>query len=437
MSQHLSSGTHTDFADGGTVGGVAWALMKRFLDRLIADGELTVEVPGGRIARFGDRSRFDCAVGVKVHTGAAALAIAANPLLKVGECYMNGTLSLTRGDLSDLMAIAFRNLNADRGTAWMRWLYKWRRVTRRIAQHNPIDIARKNVAHHYDLSDALYRTFLDGDRQYSCAYFPTEDATLEAAQLAKKRHLAAKLDLRPGQTVLDIGCGWGGLALYLARVCDVRVVGVTLSEEQHKVAVARAAEAGLTDRVDFRLQDYRTVPERFDRIVSVGMFEHVGVNHYREFFRRVKALLAPDGVALLHAIGSAAGPHGGNPWLAKYIFPGGYPPALSEVLPHIEDADLYVTDVEILRRHYADTLAHWRRRFHAAWDDVAALYDTRFCRMWDFYLAGCESAFRHGDQMVFQIQMAHGNDSVPIRRDYIAQAEDRLAEREIAVGQTG
>ena len=247
---------------------------------------------------------------------------------------------------------------------------------------------------------------------------------MEEAQLAKKRHIAAKLCLdRPDLTVLDIGCGWGGLALTLARDHGARVTGITLSREQLTEARSRAAAEGLQDRVSFELLDYRAVDRRFNRIVSVGMFEHVGVNHYRTFFEFVASCLQPDGVALLHAIGRSDGPGFTNPWIAKYIFPGGYCPALSEVLPSVERSGLFATDIEVLRLHYAETLRHWRRRFAANRDAIASLYDERFCRMFEFYLCGAELSFRHEGSMVFQIQMAHDQTAVPLTRDYIAAAQ--------------
>jgi cyclopropane-fatty-acyl-phospholipid synthase len=280
------------------------------------------------------------------------------------------------------------------------------------------------VAHHYDLSGRLYSLFLDRDRQYSCAYFPRGDETLEEAQIAKKRHIAAKLCLdRPDVTVLDIGSGWGGLALTLARDYGARVTGVTLSTEQLAESRARTVAEGLEDRVSFKLLDYRAVDRKFDRIVSVGMFEHVGVGHYREFFDTVARALNPDGVALLHAIGRSDGPGFTNPWIAKYIFPGGYCPALSEVLPRVEKSTLIATDIEVLRLHYAETLRNWRRRFAANRDTITSLYDERFCRMFEFYLCGAEIAFRREGHMVFQIQLAHRQTAVPLTRDYITAFE--------------
>jgi cyclopropane-fatty-acyl-phospholipid synthase len=310
-------------------------------------------------------------------------------------------------------------------TAMMRWSYRLQRWLRVLEQYNPIGKAQKNVAHHYDLRGELYDFFLDSDRQYSCAYFRTGNESLEIAQADKKLHIASKLLLKPGQRVLDIGSGWGGMGLYLARSFDVDVTGVTLSREQHGMSNRRAAEAGIADRVRFKLIDYREEPGRYDRIVSVGMFEHVGSAHYFEYFTKVKELLADDGVMLLHSIGRMEPPGGTNTWLRKYIFPGGYTPALSEVLAAIEKAGLWVTDIEVLRLHYAETLRLWRERFLANREQIKNLagYDDRFCRMWEFYLAGCEVAFRYMNQMVFQIQITRRQDAVPLTRDYMASGE--------------
>jgi cyclopropane-fatty-acyl-phospholipid synthase len=301
-----------------------------------------------------------------------------------------------------------------------------RYLSRRIRQFNPRPRARRNVAHHYDLDGQLYALFLDADRQYSCAYFETADQSLDDAQLAKKRHLAAKLLVSPERRVLDVGCGWGGLALYLGELCDARVTGITLSEHQLALARVRAAEKGLSDKVEFHLRDYRDVAGKFDRIVSVGMFEHVGVGFYDRFFQKCAALLDDDGVMLLHSIGRSEGPGITNPWIAKYIFPGGYIPALSEVLPAVERAGLLVTDIEILRLHYAETLKAWRERFLAHREQAERLYDQRFTRMWEFYLAASEMAFREQAMMVFQLQVTKRQGIVPMTRDYIAREEARL-----------
>ncbi len=295
------------------------------------------------------------------------------------------------------------------------------RAGKRFGQINPAHRARRNASHHYDLGGGLYKLLLDADMQYSCAYFRHHDDTLEAAQAAKKRHIAAKLVLdRPGLRVLDIGCGWGGMALTLARDYGADVTGITLSAEQLEVARARADQAGLAGRVRFELLDYRAVPLTFDRIVSVGMFEHVGVNHYRQFFDVVQRCLEPDGVALIHAIGRSHGPKATNPWIRKYIFPGGYSPALSEVLPAVEKSGLIATDIEIIRIHYARTLALWRENFARNREAVTARYDERFMRMFEFYLSGAELAFRRTGHMVWQLQLARQQSAVPLTRDYLA-----------------
>jgi cyclopropane-fatty-acyl-phospholipid synthase len=353
-----------------------------------------------------------------------------DPELAFGELYMNGAIEVTQGTLLDAVQVALRNLAQEGEARWMTFLRNTRTALRAFEQRNNMFRARRNVAHHYDLDARLYDLFLDADRQYSCAYFEHPDATLDDAQLAKKRHIAAKLLIEDGQSVLDIGCGWGGMGLYLARLCGARVTGVTLSDEQLAIARRRAAESGLANPPDFRLQDYRDVPERYDRIVSVGMFEHVGLGYYDVFFRKVASLLRDDGVALLHTIGRPDMPCATNPFIAKYIFPGGHLPTLSEVTPCIERAGLMITDIEVLRLHYAETLKAWRERFNAHREEIARIYDERFCRMWEFYLVGSEATFRLGQSVVFQIQLTKRVDSVPITRDYIGEAEARLRARE-------
>jgi cyclopropane-fatty-acyl-phospholipid synthase len=345
------------------------------------------------------------------------------PRLSVPEAYMDGTLTVEEGSLYDFIDLLVSNDAALPRAPIMRLSEAAGRLVRRLHQYNPVPRARRNVAHHYDLSDQLYELFLDRDRQYSCAYFGAPGDDLDTAQENKKRHIAAKLLLRPGHKVLDIGSGWGGLALYLADECGVDVTGLTLSEEQHKVATRRAGAAGLGDRVRFHLRDYREETGRYDRIVSVGMFEHVGVNQYPVFFRQLSELLAPDGVGLLHSIGRMDGPGTTNPWLRKYIFPGGYSPALSEVVPQAESARLWITDIEILRLHYAETLRAWRRRFEQNRERIRALYDERFCRMWEMYLVGAELAFRRDRHLVMQMQLAKTVDTVPLTRDYMIDWE--------------
>ena len=406
------------------------AAFKAFLRRLVRKGRLEVETADGGVETFGDG--VGPPLGVKLLDGAAERRLMLNPALSLGELYMDGRLAITKGGLYDLLELGARNLAELEGEPWAKALNKARLAFRSLHQRNDRRRAKRNVASHYDLDQRLYNLFLDSDRQYSCAYFEYPSQSLDDAQTAKKRHLAAKLLPKDGATALDIGCGFGGLALYLAGVAGARATGVTLSEEQFAVATRRAREAGLADRVEFRLQDYRDVGERFDRIVSVGMFEHVGVNRYDEFFTKVRGLLKDDGVMLLHSIGRNSVPGVTNAWIRKYIFPGGYIPSLSEVLPAIERAGLYVTDIEILRLHYADTLRAWRERFMARRDEAKKLYDERFCRMWEFYLAGAETAFRVDAHMVFQIQLAKRQEVVPLTRDYIPEREAELRRREAA-----
>jgi cyclopropane-fatty-acyl-phospholipid synthase len=339
---------------------------------------------------------------------------------------MDGTVLIEQGSIADVLGVVLDQCAGGRPPFWARTQWLLRYLYRRLKQFNPPQRARRNVAHHYDLDGQLYALFLDADRQYSCGYFETPDQSLDDVQLAKKRHLAAKLLIAPGQRVLDIGSGWGGLALYLAELGRGQVTGITLSEEQLALARVRANEKGLSGNVEFRLQDYRNVTDKFDRIVSVGMFEHVGVGFYDAFFRKCRALLDDDGVMLLHSIGRSEGPNVTNPWIAKYIFPGGYIPALSEVLPAVERAGLLVTDIEILRLHYAETLKAWRERFLAHREQVERLYDARFVRMWEFYLSASEMAFREQAMMVFQMQLTKHQGVVPMTRDYIVREETRL-----------
>jgi cyclopropane-fatty-acyl-phospholipid synthase len=403
-------------------------LASHVLRLLIAEGRLTVVDAAGRRHVF--EGQPGPAVTVRLHDRSLHHRLLLNPKLAIGEAYMDGTLTIEDAGLYDLVDLLALNLAAYENRPSRRFANEIQRVLRVIHTHNPMHRARRNVAHHYDLSGALYDLFLDRDRQYSCAYFTPDTETLEEAQENKKLHLAAKLLLKSGQRLLDIGSGWGGLALYLSRLTEVDATGITLSTEQHKVSNQRAEADGLGERVRFHLRDYRAETGRYDRIVSVGMFEHVGVPHYETFFRKVSDLLADDGVALLHSIGRMEPPGGTNPWLRKYIFPGGYTPALSEVLTAIERVGLWVTDIEILRLHYAETLRHWRRRFDENRERVRAIYDDRFCRMWEFYLVGCEVAFRRLNQMVFQIQIARRQEAVPLTRDYIYEFERAHRERE-------
>jgi cyclopropane-fatty-acyl-phospholipid synthase len=399
-------------------------LLQSAFGRIVRTGTLQVTTVSGCAFTLGDGTGPPLAL--RFASRAAEIGILLDPELKFGEAYMDGTLTVEEGSIADVLALVMAQASVRRPSRWARpqWLVRY--LGRRLRQLNPRGRARRNVAHHYDLDGRLYALFLDADRQYSCAYFETPDQSLDDAQLAKKRHIAAKLLLAPGQRVLDIGSGWGGLALYLAETCGARVEGVTLSQEQLSASRARADEKGIANKVDFRLSDYRDVTGRFDRIVSVGMFEHVGVGFYDVFFRGCAELLADDGVILLHSIARPEGPGYTNPFIAKYIFPGSYIPALSEVLPAIERSGLLVTDIEILRLHYAETLKAWRERFLARREEAERLYDARFCRMWEFYLASSEMAFRQQGMMVVQVQLTRRQGVVPMTRDYMMREEARL-----------
>jgi cyclopropane-fatty-acyl-phospholipid synthase len=399
-------------------------LLRWALERLIRAGNLRVTTAGGSAFTFGDGTGKP--VAIRFTTRAAERGVLTDPELRFGEACMDGGIIVEQGSIADVLAIVLGQCRDGRPPTWARMQRFARFLYRRLTQFNLRPRARRNVAHHYDLDGQLYALFLDADRQYSCAYFENGDQSLDDAQLAKKRHLAAKLLVAKDKSVLDIGSGWGGLALYLADICGTRVTGITLSQQQHALAQVRASEKGLSDKVEFRLQDYRDLSGNFDRIVSVGMFEHVGVGFYDAFFRKCYELLDDQGVMLLHSIGRSEGPNVTNPWIAKYIFPGGYIPALSEVLPSIERAGLLVTDIEILRLHYAETLKAWRERFLAHREQVERLYDQRFVRMWEFYLAASEMAFREQGMMVFQMQLTKRQGIIPVTRDYIAREEARL-----------
>ena len=397
---------------------------EKFLRTLIKEGRLDVVCASGRRFCVGDGSGER--IRIRFTDRLAQAKIMRDPELVLGELYMDGRLVVDRGDIYDLIEIGMRNLGRVSPPKWLKLLQSTRIGLRRLAQRNATWRSRRNVAHHYDLDGKLYALFLDSDRQYSCGYFDRADGNLEDAQLAKKRHIAGKLAIRPGQRVLDIGCGWGGLALYLAQNCGAEVTGITLSNEQLALARGRAEEMRLKEKATFSFKDYREVSDTFDRIVSVGMFEHVGVGYYDAYFQKIADALSDDGVALVHTIGRTDGPGATNPWIAKYIFPGGYIPAMSEVLAAIQRARLLVTDVEVLRLHYALTLRAWRERFLARREEALALYDERFCRMWEFYLAGSEVGFRHGAHVVFQFQLAKRVGALPITRNYMLEDEERL-----------
>jgi cyclopropane-fatty-acyl-phospholipid synthase len=400
-------------------------MLEKTLRRLIKIGRLTVIRPDGSRSQFGDEPPAEphLDVVIRLKDARTLLKLALRPDFYLGECYMDGTLTIEQGTVWDLLDICGRNLERRRRLTRSWFTATAKAVLRRLLQYNSIHSARRNVAHHYDLSYRLYQQFLDSDLQYSCAYFRDWSLSLDKAQEAKKHHLAAKLLLKPGQRVLDLGSGWGGLALWLAHTQRVHVVGVTLSCAQFTIAQQRVRQAGLEERVTFELRDYREIKGKFDRIVSVGMFEHVGMPQYSQFFDVVSHLLTDDGIALIHSIGRKDGPDVTNPWIRKYIFPGAYIPALSEVIPVIERTGLWITDLEVLRLHYAQTLRHWRERFLAHRRQLSDLYDERFYRMWEFYLAASEMSFRYGGLMVFQAQLARRIDAVPLTRDYVFENE--------------
>ena len=397
------------------------------LRRVVSAGNLELVDARGRSHRYGDGAGPPVVARIADRWLERRLIL--DPRLALGEGYMSGRLRMERGRIYDLLALLVSNVHRRPLPCWTTGFDAARFIMRRIMQFNPTFRARRNVAHHYDIEGAIYDLFLDRDRQYSCAYF-ADGVGLDAAQLAKKRHLAAKLALAPGQRVLDIGSGWGGLGIYLAKAMGADVTGVTLSREQLNISNQRAAREGLQRSVRFELMDYRKIAGRFDRIVSVGMFEHVGVNHYATYFRKIGQLLADDGVALIHTIGRSEPPTATDPFIAKYIFPGGYIPALSEMVHGIERSGLIIADIEVLRLHYAKTLRAWRERFLANWDKAAAIRDERFCRMWEYYLAGSEAAFRYQGLVVFQVQLVKQVDALPLTRDYIAYAEQQLRERD-------
>ncbi|WP_011580328.1 MULTISPECIES: SAM-dependent methyltransferase [Chelativorans] len=404
-------------------------LLQKLASSLIQSGSLTITDADGGVHRFGDGSGEP--VHIVIHSRRAERAIALDPMLSVPESYMGGEVDFLEGDPLRLLKVAYQNFEHGGAEALaMKVGEGIRYLFRRLHQFNPAGRSKRNVARHYDLSGEMYKLFLDEDMQYSCAYYPDPDISLEEAQKLKKSHIMAKLALEPGQKVLDIGSGWGGLGLDIARQFDANVLGVTLSEEQHAVSQRRAKEAGLADRARFEIVDYRALKGPFDRIVSVGMFEHVGINHYRTFFKKCAQLLADDGVMLLHTIGRTSGPSVTNAFIRKYIFPGGYIPALSEVVPAIEKAGLIISDIEILRLHYAETLKGWRERFMANRAKAVQIYDERFARMWEFYLAGSEASFRWQDMVNFQIQITKRRDALPITRDYMTETERRLTARE-------
>ncbi len=405
------------------------ALLASSLTRGILRGNLRVTAANGTVRSYGDGSGPE--VAIRFSDARAELLLALDPALKMGELYMDGRLILESGTCYDMIAI-FKRAARKAASPPAMAMHLARYTASLIRRRQSMSAAKRNIAHHYNLDERFYRLFLDDDMQYTCAYFEYPKQGLNDAQLAKKRHLAAKLLLEPGLSVLDIGSGWGGLALYLADVANVNVTGVTLSKPQCEVSRRRTIDRNLTDKVRFLLSDYQAVTETFDRIVSVGMFEAIGLANFDAFFQTAARLLKREGVFVLHSIGRTRPNPAYNPWIEKYIFPGSYIPALSEVLPAAERAGFMVTDIEILRLHYAETLAHWRRHFLAKREQVLAIYDARFFRMWEFYLAGAEAGFRIDRMFIFQMQLSRPQHIIPLTRDYMANAKTALKEVETA-----
>lgn len=393
-------------------------------NKVVRRGNLYYIDGAGVVRRFGDGEGNEIVFRT---TGFwTDLKISTDPSLAIGEAYTDGRLTMERGTIYDFIALLLENTGNAAPSLWIRGVEAARRLLRRFQQFNSLSLSSRNARYHYDIDSEIYALFLDEDRQYSCGYFTSDDASLDEAQLSKKRHIAAKLAMLPGNRLLDIGSGWGGLCIYLARLAEVSVTGITLSPEQLKYSQQRAAKDGLEKSVSFQLEDYRRLKGSFDRIVSVGMFEHVGINHYAVFFAKIRELLADDGVAVIHSIGRSDGPGASNPFFQRYIFPGSYAPALSEVLSRVERTGLIVTDIEILRLHYARTLRLWRERFVKNWQQAADLKGERFCRMWEFYLAGAEAAFRYQHVMVFQMQLVKRLDALPLTREYMDDTERKL-----------
>jgi cyclopropane-fatty-acyl-phospholipid synthase len=399
-------------------------MLERMLKSFVKIGKLTlIRADGSKFAAGNVTNDTDPDIVLRLKKRWTEFKIAMNPGLYFGEAYMDGTVEIEQGSLAGQFDLWGRNLEISPLKHPSLPSRAVQAVLRAYQQANSRLAARRNAAHHYDLSETFFRAFLDSDMQYSCAYFREPGLSLEAAQTAKKRHIAAKLLIEPGQCILDIGSGWGGLALFLAQAADISVLGITLSNEQLQAAIKRAEEARLAHKVKFELRDYRDVEGHFDRIVSVGMFEHVGVPHYRAFFTQIAHLLKPNGVAVIHAIGRVDGPGITSPWARKYIFPGAYSPALSEVIPPVERSGLKITDIEIWRLHYAETLRHWRQRFQKNWAEIRKVYDDRFMRMWEFHLAASEMFFRYDGLMVFQLQLARNMNATPLIRDYMVDWE--------------
>jgi len=417
------------------LGGIGWTLIKPAMRAIVKAGRLTIVDTAGQRQAF-DSGSPGPTVTVRLHSALLPLKLLTSPSLALGEAYMDGSLTVEEGNVRDLLAILTSGLDALDTMPFEKLRAPLARIGNRLNSNRRAK-ASKNVVHHYDLSNDFYALFLDDDWQYSCAYFCDPSDTLDEAQSVKRSHISGKLMPKEGMEVLDIGCGWGGLALDLATTHGTKVTGISLSEEQLTLARQRAQEAGLSGEVQFKNRDYRDLEGEFDRIVSVGMFEHVGLPSYETFFRSIEKHLAPEGVAVIHSIGRMAPPGGKDPWINKYIFPGGYIPSLSETMSALERTGLWVTDIEILRLHYAETLKHWYERFQVNRDKARDLFNERFCRMWEYYLAVCEMMFRNGDLMVFQLQLTRKRDAVPLTRDYLYRPGESATPSTLANGANG
>ena len=392
--------------------------LSNFLNRLIKDDGFELIDANSKSYLIG-KPKKENPIRFKILDKTLHWKLLINPDLYLGEGYTDGSIVIENGTLTEFLDIAIKNIGRDSANSITNALDKFRRMYRYITNFNLIGKSKQNVAHHYDLSNKFYDLFLDEKRQYSCAYFKNEDDTLEVAQNNKIDHIIKKLNLKSNHKVLDVGCGWGTLALDIAKKTQCEVVGITLSKNQLEYAQQKAREMNLENQVEFRLEDYRQLSEKFDRVVSVGMFEHVGRKFYSKYFNKVFDFLNEDGVALIHTIGSINPPRGPQPWITKYIFPGGYTPSLSEVSLPIEKSGLIISDLEVLRAHYAHTLKNWKDRFMSKKEQVLEMFDEKFFRMWEFYLVGCEMSFKWSDQVVFQFQLTRKLKATPITRDYI------------------
>lgn len=395
-------------------------LLDQFLSGMIVNDRLTVEYPDGTLRDYGPDTGK--AARIKINDPNVIKAICISPDVGLGEAYMKGGISLQNTSLEQMINLLVSNREDGKMPPWLQLSTRAQFHMRRFAQHNAPAKSRANVAHHYDISDELYGLFLDADMQYSCAYFTDPKMSLEDAQAAKKAHIARKLLLEPDMSVLDIGCGWGGMAMTLARDFGARVTGITLSENQLATAKRRAEEAGLSDKITFKLEDYRHTKGQYDGVVSVGMLEHVGVPNYTTYFGKVAETLGPNGTALIHTIGRTGPPNVQSRWITKYIFPGGHTPSLSDLAKPIEKSGLWQTDIEVWRLHYAMTIRHWRDRFDANLDTIKGMYDEEFVRMFRYYFTVCIAAFEHQMQAVYHFQLSHKRDAVPLIRDYLYQS---------------